>query len=77
MGPIFFLQIAYPDGRVVQLPAGGALERDLIDVCTRAIVKRGVGVFKTEAQVTQAIRDGITEAILDLKRESVQAVGKR
>lgn len=75
--PIFYLQIAYPDGRVAQLPAGGALERDLIEDCTKAIVKRGVGVFKTEAQVTQAIREGITEAILNLKRESVQALGKR
>ena len=36
---------------IVTLPAGGPLERDLITSCTAAIVRRGVGIFKTEKQV--------------------------
>jgi hypothetical protein len=37
-------------------------------------VKRGVGVFKTEAQVRQAITAGLTEAIHALKADSRYAV---
>lgn len=72
--PVFMLQIAFPSGEVVQLPAGGALERDLIAVCTDAIVAKGVGFFVSEAQVRKAIAAGFAEALTDLKRESVQAV---
>lgn len=72
---VFLLQIAFPDGAVVQLPAGGALERDLVATCTAAIVGKGVGWFKSEAHVRAAISAGISEALTDLKRESVQAVG--
>jgi hypothetical protein len=71
---LFWLQIVDRSGVVVQLPGGGPLERDLIRSCTEAIVKRGVGVFRTEAHVKQAIAQGITEAIRELKRETVQAV---
>ncbi len=74
---LFLLQIVHTaePHKVVRLPAGGALERDLIADCTKAIVKRGVGVFRTEAHVMQAIADGITEAINSLKQASVPAVG--
>lgn len=93
MRPVFLLQIVKPDGAVVQLPeAGGRLERDLIAVCTRvilkyaapAIVAEGVGFLKTEAQVTraietglpQAVERGITEVIHDLKWETEPLVNK-
>lgn len=72
--PVFFLQIAYPDGTVAQIPAGGRLELDFIIACTDAVVKRGVGIFRTEAHVRQAINDGIVEALRGLKKQSVYAV---
>jgi hypothetical protein len=69
--PVFLLQIvSAKDGTVATLPAGGPLERDLVQCCTAAIVKRGVGVFRSEAHVRQAIAEGIAEALLDLKRET-------
>ena len=75
MTRLFLLQIVdVRTGDVVQLPAGGALERDLIQSCTDAIVARGVGLFRTEAQVRQAIQDGMTEAILALKLETREVV---
>lgn len=50
------------------------MERDLIEACTAAVVTRGVGIFRTEAHVRAAIVAGITEAITDLKRETVRVV---
>lgn len=73
--PRFLLQIVEADGAaqlvVARLHGGGALERDLIETFTTAIVAKGVGLFKTEAQVTAAIRDGITEAITVLKHATI------
>lgn len=72
---LFWLQIVDVNGKVVTLPdAGGKLERDLIAACTNAIVSKGVGVFKTEAQVRKAIEDGITETFTDLKLKTEQVV---
>ena len=69
---LYLLQIvdAREPHAVVRIPAGGPLERDLVQVCTDAIVSKGVGFFKTEGQVRRAIEAGMTEAILALKRES-------
>lgn len=116
--PVFKLQLVdaafpYP---ILQLPAGGTLERDFVqliaskilangvrdaliqdvaDTVIPAILKRGVGFWKSEEHVIRAIREGIeeafdnipehpgaiqkfvrqgiTDAIADLKRESVGA----
>lgn len=70
--PRFLLQIVDPDGGTVRLPGGGRLELDLVEACTASIVRRGVGVFRTEAHVRQAIAAGIAEAIAGLKRDTVQ-----
>lgn len=72
MIPRFLLQIVDVDEphAVVRLPAGGLLERDFIETCVTAITAKGVGFGKTEAQVRQAIRDGITETIAALKWET-------
>ena len=69
---LYLLQIvdASAPHAVVRIPAGGPLERDLVQICTEAIVSQGVGIFRTEAHVRKAIHAGITEAIADLKRES-------
>ena len=68
--PIFMIQIVeVATGRVVErLYAGGALERDLIRDCTAAAVKRGVGIFRTEAQVSDAIEAGFREVLSGLKK---------
>jgi hypothetical protein len=71
---LFLLQIVKPDGTVVQMPGGGPLERDLVRACTDAIVAKGVGLFKTEAQVKAAIEAGIAETIRDLKFDTVRVV---
>lgn len=72
----FLLQIvdATEPYAVVRLPAGGALERDLVQTCVEAIVAKGVGFGKTEAHVRRAIDEGMTDAIRALKRESRLAV---
>ena len=67
------LQIIHDDGRVLQLKAGGPLEADLVAACTAAIVAKGVGILRTEAQVKRAIAAGIREAIQALKSETVRA----
>ena len=72
--PLFLLQIVRPDGTKVRLPGGGELEKNLIEYCTKAICRRPVGIFRTQAQVRQAIVDGLTEALNDLKRETIKVL---
>lgn len=74
MTPMFWLQIVDRSGVVVTLPGGGKLERDLIAECTRAIVAKGVGVFRTQAQVAAAIEAGITDVMRSIKQETRQVV---
>lgn len=75
MKRLFLLQIvedaAQPDGThlVARIPGGGALERELVAVCTEAIVARGVR-FRTEGQVRAAIAAGIDAALQAIKGES-------
>ena len=68
--PIYRLQIADLDGRVVVIPAGGRLEVDFIQSCADAIVARGVGILKTEVHVKADIEAGLTEVIHALKWET-------
>ena len=59
--PSFLLQIVHADtGRVVTLPAGGALERDLIAACTAAIL---------------AERDGLARDVVDACVAAILAKG--
>ena len=69
---LYYVQIveAKPPYTVVRIPGGGPLERDLVKLCTEVIVSKGVGLFRTESQVRQAIEDGMTEALSAVKRES-------
>jgi hypothetical protein len=57
----FYLQIVDADGRVVQLPAGGSLERDFIQLCTDAILASGAA--QIEAACTAALRQALDTAI--------------
>jgi len=72
--PIFFLQIVDKNGRVAHLPGGGPLEVNLHEVITKAIMSKGVGFFKTEKSVERSIREGIREAILNLKMETIKLI---
>jgi hypothetical protein len=64
------LQIVYPDGTVVRLPAGGPLEAEMVDLLTRTIMAKGVGLFRSEAHVEQDIRSGIRDALMGLKHQT-------
>lgn len=59
--PIFKLQIVDTQGVVVQLPAGGALEADLIERCTSAIAARGLG--SAELAISLALQQGVADTI--------------
>jgi hypothetical protein len=69
--PSFLIQIIDRGDRVAILPGGGPLEANLIDLCTKQIMSKGVGLFKTEAAVEKAIRDGMAEALLSLKLKTM------
>ena len=71
---MFLLQIVYPGGDVVQLPAGGRLEMDLINEIIAGVKDKGVGFFKTEAQVEKAMREGIAEALYAFKVQTKSLV---
>jgi hypothetical protein len=56
--PSFLLQIVHADSKtVVTLPGGGALERDLIAVCTEAILAERTGL---ERELVEACTAAIT-----------------
>lgn len=67
----FVIRVERADGESVELIPGGHGERDFIAACTAAIVAKGVGVFRTEAQVKAAILGGIHDAFLAVKAEVV------
>lgn len=69
--PVLYLQLADREGIVAQYRAGGRAEIEFIQTCADAIVRRGVGILRTEAHVAQDISDGITEAIRALKKTAI------
>ena len=69
----FYLQIVTEDGEKIRFAAGGAAEAELIDLCAKEILSRGVGIFRTEAQVEQRIREGIHDAVYRFKERIVRA----
>jgi hypothetical protein len=73
-GPVFRLQLVYPDGEQLTFDAGSAFERDIVAAIKSEILARGVGMFRGEAHVAQDIEDGVKAALLSLKRESLRVV---
>jgi hypothetical protein len=72
MKPLFLLQIVRSsDGAVAQLPAGGALEANLVDLLTTHILSKGVS-FKSKKHVERDVREGISQAIMSLKEQTTQ-----
>ena len=70
--PCFYLQIVDKEGRIAHFPGGGAMEIDLIEKVTTAILVKGVGFGRTSAHVEQDIRDGFQEVMLELKKQTIQ-----
>jgi hypothetical protein len=56
-------------GQTASLVPGSTGERDFVASITEKVVRKGVGIFRTEAQVKAAIDAGVKEAIKELKRE--------
>ena len=68
--PLFLIQIVrIADGAVAQIPGGGPLEANFIDLCTHHIMAKGVG-FKTSKHVRQDVHDGIKDAIMSMKEQT-------
>lgn len=65
----YVIAITRADGGRVLLKPGGHAERDLIASVTDAVIGRGVGLFRTEAQVRAAIAQGFDEVLHAMKAE--------
>lgn len=72
---MFKLQLVFPDGSKLPFSAGGQFERDLVESIKKAVIAKGVGLWKSEAHVAQDIEDGIKEVLLNLKRETLPYAG--
>lgn len=73
--PMFKLQIVENyTGRVLEFEGGGKVEMDLIESIVQAVMRRGVGMWRTQAHVEQDLRDGIQEAIHGLKTKTIYFV---
>jgi hypothetical protein len=68
--PVFRLCLQYADGSSLPIRAGGPAEQDFVILCKAHILKHGVGLLKTEAQVATAIEQGLKDALMDVKRDS-------
>ena len=63
------LQIVFEDGSAARFHHGAKSEEgDLLAACVNRIVAKGVGVFRTEAQVQSAIEEGLREVFQALKQ---------
>ena len=74
MKRLFYLQIA--DARTGEIARfqERSLEVDFLDAAVSAILAKGVGVFRTQAQVEAAIREGLDETIYALKVQTKELV---
>jgi len=68
--PLYHLQIVSTrDGTVANVPGGGRLETNLIDLFTHYIMSKGVG-WRSSKHVEADIRDGIHDAIWAMKEQT-------
>lgn len=68
MASRYTLQILGPDGRVLhRWAAGDPIELDLTEAIVEAAIAKGIGVFRTEAQVVAAIREAVAVSVYNLK----------
>lgn len=82
MAALYRFQIVDAKGNVITPPfrpikqRHGTVDIDLIETCVTHIVKRGVGIFRTQKRVEHAIREGIHDAIQELKDDLVPLGGR-
>lgn len=60
--------ITHIDGAKVNLAPGSPEETDFIDAIVKLTVAKGLGVFKTEAQIKKNLTEATREVILKMKR---------
>jgi hypothetical protein len=70
------LQIAWPDGRVAQFPAGGAIEKEIISDIVNRIGQEKIGLLKTKSQVMAAVESAVTESFKELKQRTAKGFQK-
>lgn len=71
---MLLLQIVWPDGTVARFHGGREVELDLRKAIRDEIMKRGVGLWRTEAHVAKDIDDGIKAAIEAFKSTALPAL---
>ena len=54
---------------VCEFEPGLQVEKDLVASCIEKTVAKGVGIFRTRKRVEAAIRQGIQEAVFELKKQ--------
>lgn len=69
---MMLLQIVWPDGRVVRVPAGGPIEKELIDDVVNRMRTRRVGLLKNKAQVCAEVEAAMRESFSELKNRTLQ-----
>lgn len=74
MQPMFLLQIVDRDGVVLTFPGGERVEADLKAALTSAILRKGVGFWRTERHVEADIRAAIDEVVFALKSQTLPFV---
>lgn len=61
--------VGVDDSVIVRMRPGGTRERDLVTAVTEAAVAKGVGLFRTEAAVREAIRAAFDDVLMSLKAD--------
>ena len=69
MASKFRISITRTDGAQVHLVPGGHGERDLVNAIVDTALAKGIGVFRTEAQVKAKLESAIREVLNEIKSE--------
>lgn len=64
------ISITRKDSHPIHLRPGGKGERLLVESVVRAALSKGIGVFRTETHVAQAIRTAFDDVLYALKLEA-------
>lgn len=68
---VYRICITRDDGRRAYLRPGSMGERDLVEAVVAATVAQGVGIFRSEARVADAVRTAFDEVLYDMKAEVI------
>jgi hypothetical protein len=59
------------DGEVVRWKAGAPIESDLVQELCDRLQKKGVGWFRSEAKVLEAVKSEFSGVVWDLKSKTI------